>query len=120
MATGAVPTGLATLLPPECTDTVLDFRRALRRNRTHIIRLSIGQGDTGRETVSNASSSAVGRNTSCSAADITLDTKAQANRLEEEEDGTSSHHPTPLNLPLPALARIVHYFSTSSSWQFTS
>lgn len=68
--------------------------------------------------VDNASSSLVCSTTTNSAADYAVDTKAQT--YHELEDDASSHYPIPLNLPLPALARIIHYFSTSSSWPMTS
>ena len=103
---------LATLLPPECTDTALDFRLALRRNRRHIIRLSIWCVNDNREYADNASSC------TGSSAENTVDTEAQAHH--ELEDDPSLHDPIPLNLPLPALARIIHYFSTPSSWSMAS
>ena len=49
---------------------------------------------------------------------MTDDTEAQAHH--ELEDDASLHDPIPLNLPLPALARIIHYFSTPSSWSMAS
>ena len=76
--------GIATLLPPECTNTASDFRRALRRNRRQLIRLSV-----------------------IDAADELEDTRML--------DSLALPAPCPLDLPLPAVARIVHYFSTPIS-----
>ena len=79
--------GIATLLPPECTNTASDFRRALRRNRRQLIRFSVVDDAT-------------------------------ADELEDTcmMDSLALPTPCPLDLPLPAVARIVHYFSTATSW----
>ena len=84
--------GIATLLPPECTNTASDFRRALRRNRRQLIRLGSVVDDA----------AADGLEDTCTLDSLALPT------------------PCPLDLPLPAVARIVHYFSTPTSWSSTS